>query len=118
MFVPSMLDDIKEKEIRLLLPKLNVESNINLKSILAKAGFSGVDKGFLEGTTPLDSFHQKTFLKTTRLGLEAGAITEFLFLCKTTLVVVDCPHSIALVMPLGDGTYLPLFMGYVGDPTL
>ena len=119
LFDSSMLIGLSKTNLSLMLPKVSIESNTNLQESLDVCGFSGLRQAFYNKELQLGRFFQRASLRTTLKGVEGGAATWADMLYSTGIKIsIDHPYSVAIVIPASDGTYLPLLMGYVGDPTL
>ena len=119
----SLLTNRQTGEVRIRLPKYEVEYTVDLSDALQNMGMTAAfgGKADFSGITGrrrdlrVDSVVQKTFFSVDENGTRAGAATESgLYMSVKPTFVFTRPFVYMLV---DTRNYLPLFIGTLNDPT-
>ena len=119
----SLLTNRQTGEVRIRLPKYEVEYTVDLSDALKNMGMTAAfgGKADFSGITGrrrdlrVDSVVQKTFFSVDENGTRAGAATESgLYMSVKPTFVFTRPFVYMLV---DTRNYLPLFIGTLNDPT-
>ncbi len=119
----SLLTNRRTGEVRIRLPKYEVEYTVDLSDALQNMGMTAAfgGKADFSGITGrrrdlrVDSVLQKTFFSVDENGTRAGAATESgLYMSVKPTFVFTRPFVYLLV---DTRNYLPLFIGTLNDPT-
>ena len=89
-----------------------------MKECLRSSGFEGLNLSFGNDLI-LGHYSQKVYLNSNLKGLSGPpkVVSSPLAMRAICYYTVDSPFTFAVVVPIASREYLPLVMGYIGDPS-